>query len=129
MRLILQSVTLLTIFTFSATAYIQQLPTDEQTATAIKQLWSADTTERQHGKDKLKQIGEKAIPELMALLKELWEHPIPRYATGKEVEGAAAWEQFKQAGERRDTKELLKATAKLQETSIRPRLIKDAADL
>jgi HEAT repeat protein len=127
MRLALQSVALLIVLTYPSTGYIQQPATDEQTAAAIKQLWSADETERQQGKDQLIQIGEKATPGLMALLKELWRHPIPRYATGKEEEGAAASERFKKAIEKGDTKELLKASAKLQD--IRSRLIEDAASL
>ena len=129
MRLTCQSLALLIAFTFSSTGHIQQPATDEQTATAIKQLWSADETERQQGKDRLRQIGQKAIPELISLLKDLWQNPFPRYATGKEEEGEAAMEQARKAAKKHDSKEISKIVAKLQGTEISSRLIEDACDL
>jgi HEAT repeat protein len=129
MRLALQSFALLIVLTFSSLGYIQQPATDEQTAAAIKQLWSADETERQQGKDKLRQVGQKAVPGLISLLKELWQNPVPRYATGKEDEGAAAMEQARKAAEKHDSKEIWNIVAKLQGTDIRARLIEDAAGL
>lgn len=129
MRLIVACLSILVVLVFTATGLVRQPLGDEQTSTAIKQLSSADEKERQNGKDKLIQIGQKAVPELIALMNELLMHPVAHYVTGKEREGAAAWENFRKAGESRDMEKLRKASALIHETDITQRLTEDTAEL
>ena len=96
LKIILTSaLVLFVIYTTQIITVAQNSPEDEASA-AIKLLSSPIETERQTGKEKLLQLGSKAIPPVLSLLKECIVDKKPHYLPGKEAEGEAL---AKRAGE------------------------------
>ena len=83
----------LTAFLLWAGAQSQE-PSDNEVELAIKQLWSADNTERLKGKAELSRLGGKAIPGIISLLQDLTKKPGFRYVPGKEPEPLAAKKHY-----------------------------------
>src|SRR6266568_7418292 len=67
---------------------------DDEVAAAIKGLWSAREIERESAKNRILQLGQKAIAPLVSLLEDITNNPRPRFPTGREAKGMQAWERF-----------------------------------
>jgi hypothetical protein len=70
---------------------------DEQLNAAIKQLFSANDNERHSATEKIIQFGSIATKPLISLLEQIIEKPSRFYPSGREKEGAAAYERLQEA--------------------------------
>jgi HEAT repeat protein len=97
---------------------------DAQAVAAIEGLWSADDETRQAAKQRLLDLGSDAAPRLAAFLKDLVEHRWLRFATEKQVEGAALLDAVP-----RPRPASLDGLASVKRLDISARLRKDSAEV
>lgn len=102
---------------------------DNQAEAAVMQLWSADESERQAGKEKLIELGPKGIPLLVALLQELASDGSIRYMRGKEREGVEAHERLKRLMKIGTDEEVREALYQASSLTINWRLRNDVCEL
>ncbi|HWO02548.1 MAG TPA: hypothetical protein VNS63_25115 [Blastocatellia bacterium] len=109
---------------------MQERAVDEEASRwAIKQLWSADQGEREAAKVNLLRLNQKAIPQLIALLRDIESDPRPRYAPGREddvVEAEARYRALLKSGKTEESREALDD---LMNIRITWRLKKDVCEL
>lgn len=106
---------------------------DTETDNLIKKLWSSNNEERQDAKNRLVKLGQKAIPSLISLLKEVTEKNESRFVPGKEKEGAELLKQFQDrfgdTSSPASPQSLAELQAKLREVEISWRLKSDSIEL
>ena len=67
---------------------------DDDAESLVRQLSSATDSARLAAKVGLIGLGQTAVGPLMALLEDLRNHVGPRFALGKEKEGAQVWDHY-----------------------------------
>jgi len=67
---------------------------DHQVAAAMNALWSYSESERSKAIDHLLQLGQESVRPLISLLQDLLYYRHPRFAKGKEAEGAAYLQEY-----------------------------------
>lgn len=66
----------------------------DQMSAVIKKLWSSSDRERSEGIEQIRRSGQRAIEPMVLLLSELVHNQEPRYAIGREEEGARALQEY-----------------------------------
>jgi HEAT repeat protein len=102
---------------------------NEQINAAIKQLFSANDNERRSATEKIIQFGSIAIKPLISLLEQIIEKPGRFYPSGREKEGAAAYERLQEAFRNGDNLAAEQAREELSQLDITYRLKGDIINL
>ena len=122
--------TLSTLTVLSIISYVQErAANDLEASLTIKQLWSADQTEREAAKTALIRLGQRAIPPLIALLNEIRSDPRPRYVPGREHDAAEAEARYRTLLNAGKTEESHAALNELMNLRINWRLKSDVCEL
>ena len=106
-----------------------QTISEEQADRAVRQLWSADERERDAAKAIILRIGPRAIPNLIAVMRDLEDNPAPRYAPGQEEQVPqveARYRKLVEAGRKEEARDSLE---QLMNLKVNWRLERDVCDL
>lgn len=90
---------------------------------AIKKLWSPIENERQQGMEQIKQLGDRGIEPLLALLTDLSHNNKPQFLTGNEEEGERLLKEY------RNNPENDKVARRIAAITINERLKSDIVNL
>jgi hypothetical protein len=96
---------------------------------AIKQLWSANATERDAGKERLLSLKHDAIRPLLRLLEDLTFNERQRYPTGLQSMGAWIFERYQESLASGDKAKIRELHEHLSQIEISDRLENDVCEL
>lgn len=102
---------------------------EQRIAQAIKGLWAAEEIEREAAKLSIIRLGQRAVPSLMAVLRDLQHDPTPRYAPGREEEATRTDAEYRSLLAAGRTREASAALEQLMNLRVNWRLKRDVCEL
>lgn len=106
--------------------FAQEPSAEGDAGVVVKRLWSADDHERASAKREIRRFGQKAVPALIDLLREVLSREKPHFAAGKEAQGHAAWISLRY---QQDRKARERALLEFRDADVSETVARDAGNL